>query len=169
MMDIFTPRGQKFLALEGNMARWWETKTGWTYTPTPKDKPAAVDALLFNKAGDLAGVAESKCRDCDMDTMRDAFNMEWLITFDKIEKACRVAEGLRVPLFLFLYLKDSGEILVVKAADEQGNITVPLRLDWTETKASCNGGQAERLNAYVKLQNAKIYETNCLTRKARGL
>jgi len=57
---------------------------------------------------------------------------------------------------------------VVKAADEHGRITVPLRIEWTETQATCNGGQANRLNAYMSLKSAKIFRAQSLTDEARG-
>jgi len=167
-LDVLTDRGQRSLADEQEMAEAWEAATGWKYIHTPKDSTAAVDAILLNRDGELAGVAETKCRDCNRVMLETAFANEWLITFDKLQAAAQVAERLSVPLFCFLYLTMDREISVVKAADEHGRITVPLRIGWTETQATCNGGQAHRLNAYMNLKNAKIFRAQSLTDQARG-
>lgn len=162
-LDVLTERGQQSVTDEQTMASYWEKATGWTYVHTPKDSDAAVDAILLNKDSQLAGVAETKCRDMNLVMLETAFDYEWLVTFQKLTDCAKTAGLLRVPLFMFLYLTVSGEILVIKAADEQGRITVPLRIDWTETQATCNGGQAERLNAYIPMKTAKIFQTQSLT------
>ena len=167
-MDVLTEKGQQTLADEQEMAKTWENETGWKYVHTPKQMPAHVDAILLNRNGELAGVAETKCRDANLTIMETAFNNEWLITFDKLQKAAAVAEGLSVPLYCFLYLTIDKKILVIKAADEYGQIRVPLRIDWTETQATCNGGQVERLNAYMSLHHARIFQTKSLTEDGEG-
>ena len=47
MLDINTERGQKSLKDERYLAEWFEDRFGFEWVETPKDQPAAVDALAI--------------------------------------------------------------------------------------------------------------------------
>jgi hypothetical protein len=85
------------------------------------------------------------------------FGNEWLVTFEKIQKGALIAKSLCVPFYGVLYLIPDQKTYLVKLTDEHGNIVAPMRLEVTETQATCNGGTALRTNAYVSVEGAKVY------------
>ena len=83
-MDILTPKGQVSLFDEQVVANW-RSMRGTQYLKTDKDKPAKVDAIIFQK-NTLIGVAETKCRyGLTLNKLQNSFNNEWLITEEKIK------------------------------------------------------------------------------------
>jgi len=128
----------------------------YRYVETPKDRPADVDAFLVLDHA-IKAIVETKCRyDCDLEKFRGAYGNEWLVTFDKLEKARTIARSLCVKVIGFLYLKQS-DILLVQAIVNADGLYVPsIRLDSTTTQATINGGTATRTNAYIKMDSAKL-------------
>lgn len=157
-MDILTPRGQETAADERAAALLWEGQfEDCRYVPTPKHKPASVDALLLSR-GVLRGVAETKCR-YSMTTNQffHTFKGEWLVTMDKLVKAANVAAGLGVPLYGFLYLVDERVLITKRLTDDAGLFDCAFRCERTETQATCNGGTACRANAFLDMNGANMY------------
>ena len=158
-MDINTPRGQETLVDERVVAMWAEREFGVRYVETPKGQPATVDAIITDThAQEIRAVVETKCRyDVDLDGFRRRYRSEWLVTWDKIDKAMTLAQGLGVPLVGFLYLPSSRALLMVRISHPDGRLAVPIRLQTTETRATVNGGRAVRTNAFIDLSSAKAY------------
>ena len=155
MLDINTERGQKSLKDERYLAEWFEDRFGFEWVETPKDQPAAVDALAI-KDKTVEVVIEVKCR-YDMDIARLARNnYEWLVTWDKVQKTMSIANALGVPSIGILYMVNSGEVLIQQLS-RNGLLIPNIRLATTETQATINGGTALRVNAYIDMRNAKPY------------
>ena len=155
MLDINTERGQKSLKDERYLAEWFEDHFGFEWVETPKDQPAAVDALAI-KDKTIEVVIEVKCR-YDMDIARLARNnYEWLVTWDKVQKTMSIADALGVPSIGILYMVNSGEVLIQQLS-RNGLLIPNIRLATTETQATINGGIAVRVNAYIDMRNAKPY------------
>lgn len=149
-MDILTTRGQKTAADELDVAKWVES-FGYSYIHSPKDKPATVDAIV-TKGKNIYCIAETKCRyRCDSSTFMNTWGGEWLVTWEKVQTGILLAKSLCVPFIGFLYLPDSGEITGVEISDSNGVLSTAVRLEATETQATCNGGYAARTNAFIKI------------------
>lgn len=150
-LDILTPRGQVSLADEQAVARWFNGFPSCQYIQTPKDSPAAVDAVLVEH-GKIIGVAETKCRyGLTLAKFQNEFGNEWLITWEKVRIGLEMARGLCVPLFGFLYLVDDQTLLV-----QELSVGI-LRRDFTATQKTINGGVAVRENAFIRMTDAGIF------------
>ena len=120
------------------------------YVRTPKDGPASVDAVLM-KDGELAGVAETKCRQMTDSTLVNEFGNEWLVTWDKIDRARGIAEGLGVSLYGLLYLVPDSTLVFVRLTNDAGSLVRQVRVRATETQRTVNGGLKVRNNAFISL------------------
>lgn len=156
-MDILSARGQTTLPDEQRAKEIFLINyPAYRYVETPKDRPADVDAFLVH--GDsIRAIVETKCRyDCDLPKFREAYGNEWLVTFDKIERARAIARSLCVKVIGFLYLKQTDVLLVQELVSADGLYVPSIRLDSTTTQATINGGTATRTNAYIKMDSAKL-------------
>jgi hypothetical protein len=157
-MDILTERGQVSLADEQVVANWINSQNGWSYVQTPKKSPAAVDAVLV-KNNEIIAVVEAKCR-YDLDSLEQFqvnYKNEWLVTWSKISKGIDIAEKLCVPFVGYLYLAKPKVLLCQKISDNDGLLVTDIRLSTTSTQATINGGKAMRVNAYISMKKAKIF------------
>jgi hypothetical protein len=157
-MDILTERGRETVKQEREAVAIWSS---WfpsiSYVHTPKDRPVPIDAMLV-KNGAIIGVVETKCRQMSREQFYDDYKCEWLVTFDKIIAARRVAAELSVPLIGFLYLVPDQLLLVQKIWSPDEGFAVSFFVDKTPTQATVNGGMAMRDNAYISMVEAKQYE-----------
>lgn len=158
MLDINTPMGQRTLldekqAVEIFNSRFPDVK----YVQTPKTRESKVDAFLTQN-DELVAIVETKCRyNIDLDRLR-SFNNEWLVTWDKIEQSRQIASILCVRFVGWLYLVSDRTLLTIDIADANGLLTVPIRIEATRTQKTGNGGSTIRNNAYISMDNAKIYK-----------
>lgn len=156
-MDILSAKGQATLPDEQRAKDIFLLNyPKYRYVETPKDRPADVDAFLVLD-NDIKAIIETKCRyDCDLVKFRGSYGNEWLVTFDKLEKARTIARSLCVKVIGFLYLKQSDVLLVQEIVNADGLYVPSIRLDSTTTQATINGGTATRTNAYIKMDEAKL-------------
>jgi len=156
-MDILSERGQQTALDEQEAARIWHRNFPTTrYIETPKDQPAIVDAVIANDKNKLLCVAETKCRyDMDINKFVNEYEGQWLITFEKLDKASKIAASLCVPLVGFLYIVPSKTLLFKKLTDNNGQFSCSMNVAETVTQATCNGGVALRKNAYVDMSDAR--------------
>ena len=155
-MDILTPKGQQTVRDEQAAAAIFEKATGCRYIGTPKDMPAKVDAVVVNAANRIVAVVETKCRyGVTRNSLREAWDDEWLITMEKLDEGREAARLLGVPLYGFLYLVDEQLLLTKVIAGPTGQYCCKLWVDQTETQATVNGGTATRANAFVDMSDAK--------------
>jgi hypothetical protein len=154
-MDILSAKGQLTIPDEQRAKEIFLLNyPRYRYVETPKDRPADVDAFLV--LGDaIKGIVETKCRyDCDLEKFRGAYGNEWLVTFDKLEKARTIARSLCVKVIGFLYLKQSDVLLVQELVNAEGLYVPSIRIDSTTTQATINGGSATRANAYISMNKS---------------
>lgn len=156
-MDILTPRGQETVADESDAYAIWERNfPAYKVIPTPKSKPAVVDAVLV-KNNTIAYVVETKCRyDMTLESFELERNNEWLITYEKIIKSSATAKDLGVPLVGFLYIVKDKCLLARRISNANGEIACEMRVADTQTQTTVNGGQIIRKNAFIKMADAKI-------------
>jgi hypothetical protein len=149
-MDILTPKGQVSLFDEQVVANWLSMR-GTQYVQTDKDKPAKVDAIIFQK-NTLIGVAETKCRyGLTLNKLQNSFNNEWLITEEKIKSGLAVANALCTRFFGILYLVNDDKLLTIDLRYAQ------RRVERTQTQATINGGLVVRENAFINMKEAQVY------------
>ena len=158
-LDVNTPRGQQTLQDEDRAASIFMghyRKRGLIYCRTPKAGAAKVDAVIADQSA-VRGVVETKCRyKCKLDTFRNKWGNEWLVTFDKLEGGKNAADLLQVPFYGFLYIVDDDALLVKKIYDPLIGWVATFRVERTVTQATCNGGDAIRANAYIKMDDASL-------------
>jgi len=155
MLDVNTPKGQESLQHELRAVELWNYHyQEFTYVHTPKDGSALVDAIILNSDRNVCAVVEQKSRNMTLEQLQK-WNYEWLITFDKIEAGRYVANSLGVPYIGFLYLIPDDLLITQKISDKHGKWTCDFRTDITETQETINGGKIERLNAFIKLNDAQ--------------
>jgi hypothetical protein len=158
-MDILSARGQDSLMHERIVSMWIENKWKCRYIETPKDSPALVDAIITDEHGGvMKAVVETKCRyNVTLPQFQTKFNNQWLVTWDKVQNAMKIATSLGVNCIGLLYLVEDKTLMVQKLCDAQGNLMAEMLIKNTTTQATINGGSIARNNAYISMDGAKIY------------
>lgn len=160
MLHVNSPKGQESLEHELRAVQLWNSHyTDFTYVHTPKDGPALVDAVIVDNDTNVVAVVEQKSRNMSLEQLQN-WDMEWLITFDKIEAGRYVGNALGVPYIGFLYLIPDDLLITQKISDKDGKWTCEFRTDTTETQETINGGKIVRLNAYIDVTGAKQIRQN---------
>ena len=158
-MDIFTPAGQQTVQDELEAVSILNKHhPEFVYCHTPKDRESPVDAVL-TKSFKVCGVVETKCR-YDMTTER-FFNERdglWLVTFDKIINARQAALSLGVPLLGLLYIVQDKTLLAIKITNGHGKFLIEIKVQNTTTRATVNGGSIVRANAFLDMNDCKVYK-----------
>lgn len=124
---------------------------------TPDDDAAAVDGFIV-RAQEVVGFAEIKSRDSTYANLMGSFNSEWLLSYQKLLDMQAVSKLMRLPGYGFLYLIPDEMVLVLALTSGIGGITCRHRTEFTNTQATCNGGNAFRNNAFIRVDGAKIYQ-----------
>ena len=154
-VDIKTTKGKETVIQELECVELFESlNTEFKYVHTDKNKPIPFDGLLL-KNSQLYAIVETKCRIVSEERFRNEFNNEWLITFDKLLNCANASKSLQVPLVGFLYLVPDKVLLIKRLTDDNGQFVCQFRCQNTKTQATVNGGEANRLNAFVDMTNAK--------------
>jgi len=159
-MDILTPKGQISADDEQAARRIWESYyPDYRYIETPKNKPAAFDAVLV-KGRTISAIVETKCRrDMDLAKFKTDYKAKWLISYHKIRDCCVAADLLGVPFVGFLYIQPSNVLLTQTIySDKQFHPTITI--EQTRTQATTNGGIAYRDNAFISMNGAKVLDGN---------
>ena len=156
-MDILTAKGQISVQDEQQAKMIFEQNfPAYQYIETPKNKPAAFDAVLV-KDKTIRAIVETKCRrDMDVQKFRTAYNSEWLVTYAKLKDCAQVSDMIGVPLIGFLYIQPSNALLVHEIYSN-GQFLPRISIERTETQATTNGGKIVRSNAYIDMKDAKTF------------
>ncbi len=153
-LEVLTPRGMEANATAHRVADAIAARKGMVWAPTPEDRPATVDGA-FLKDGRLHALAECKVReDRRAEIARTKWGDSLLITYEKLYRGKALAEGLAVPLVLIIYLRPDATAYVWRVSDERGRWTKHPHTEETRTQATCNGGTAYRLNAFLPFADA---------------
>lgn len=153
-MDVDTPMGQKYDALEARvcaaLARQWGCEA------IKLGKSATIDRLFVKKSGHVPmGVVEVKCRDTDLNTLYGFGS--YLISMNKVEACQTISTLFGLPSGVIVYPMQERPhcVLYFPVANERGEPCWKGEVGQTATKKSCNGGTAVRENAYLNYGNAK--------------
>lgn len=153
-MDVDTPTGQRFDALEARVCAALGRK--WQCEAIKLGKGATVDRLFLKKSNNEAlGVAEVKCRDITLAQL-ESFG-SYLISWRKIKGLMNIAALFGVPTGVIMHpMRERPPcVLYFPVADAWGEPLWRGTVEETETQATCNGGTAQRENAYIDLSLAK--------------
>jgi hypothetical protein len=160
MLDVNTAKGQESLEHELRAVQLWQHHyPDYTYIHTPKNGPALVDAVIGDNDTNVVAVVEQKSRNMSLEQLQK-WDMEWLVTFAKIEAGRVTAHALGVPFVGFLYLIPDDLLITKQLANNKGEWTCNFRTALTETQETINGGKIVRENAYIDLTEAKHIRQN---------
>ncbi len=152
-LDCTTPRGKVYIGHQmgclDRLAAAWKAQI----VSTAEDDMADIDALAI-KDGCISAAMEVKSR--EMDLAQLCRFGSYLITFDKLLKLRAMAAGLRVPGLVVVSLLKDASIVYWKVCDSAGDMLVQLEGKVSKTQATCNGGSADRYNAYLSLADMKL-------------
>lgn len=152
-LDCRTEKGKSYIHQQLECAERLEGIWKCQVIATPVDLPADVDALLI-RDGILMGVAEIKTRELDLKKLSEFGS--YLITNDKITRIAELSKRLRVAGFIIVSLLHDKNIVFWKVSDDTGKLLISVDVKMTTTQATCNGGSAERENAYLPLSSMKF-------------
>lgn len=155
-LDVLSENGQ----LAVKQSRRALELLGCKYVETKQDTTSDIDGFFLNDANEVIACYEIKSRNNSLDDLENKFNDEWLITYDKIIKGAVIAKALQIPFYGVLYLVKDDTTLLIKIAGSNGEFIPNIRIERTKTQATCNGGTANRVNAYINMRSAKEYSEN---------
>lgn len=119
--------------------------------------PAAIDAL-FSSGGVLTAVAEIKARDLSLRALQRMRPAGYLISLDKLRHGRTIAKALGVMFVVIVGLDADGLIVWWPISNGAGQWQTTFSTAYTETAATCNGGTARRLNAYLSLTDMHLLD-----------
>lgn len=151
-MDATTENGLRAIA-DGNVGL---ARIGRPYVVTHQSRPADIDGF-FLEGSIVIACFEVKTRYMSEEVLRGQFGNKWLISMDKVEKGAAVAKAVCAPFIGVLVLPPSAMTLSVQIANWRGEIVAKMKTEVTETQATCNGGKASRLNAFIDMTEADIW------------
>ena len=149
-LDCHTPKGRQWIEKQNAIAHRVAERFGHDVIFTP-DTDAKVDCV-FTKDNVIVGIAEIKSRDLKLDQLRTMGT--YLVTEDKLLAGIEIAKFFRAPFALIVNLKDAD--IFIKICNAEGDRLVSWKSDLTRTQATCNGGQADRHNAYISLSTMLV-------------
>lgn len=157
-LAVNTPRGQQTLKdLADAVVMLEKAYPGWKVMLFPDTSESSIDGFLVSPAGRISAGVEAKCRyDITLEGFRTVWKNEWLVTMRKITTARDVCGSLCIPLYGFCYLVDSRVLMLQKIVDKEGDFCVPFRCDRTTTQETVNGGEVERANAFIKMDDCTL-------------
>jgi len=156
-LDINTPKGQISLQHEQDAIKIFEKNNlGWFYAQTIKDSPCCIDGMLM-KDGIIRGAVETKCRDLTIAQL-EKYKWEWLVTAQKIIDCVKISEQMYVSLYGFLYLIPEKKLLIKEIWHPKKGFVANFNVLRSLTQNTINGGTIERANAYIEMNEAKIFD-----------
>lgn len=158
-LAVMTTPGQKACRDMSDAAQLWQRHNrGLSIALLPENKPSDIDGFIVDAAGRVVAGVEGKVRyNVSLDSFASAFGNEWLVTADKLVRACGVARSLRIPVVGFLYLADCKTLLTLPLVNADGMIHAELTCRRTATAATINGGEANRMNAFIDMTGCRVY------------
>lgn len=162
MLDCESPLGIEYMKHQyGAMARL--NKIGYLCiaTKNPQDK---TDIFIAKKSSDghlrMYGIAEIKSRATAGGQMLTINYLKnnggYLITNEKLSVGQQASFMLGIPYFVIVNLIYENKLLVWKITDDKGNFLDQFPRKRTKTRATVNGGEANRLNAFLQMNSKNL-------------
>lgn len=159
MLDCETPRGRKFIRHQDTV-RDWLASFGHTVIDVSHGS-FPFDLVVAKSGEDVSSIVEVKCREMagsevfDVDYVR---RNGYLITLAKVEENARYSKIFGVPFIIAVKIIPSNGLLIWKVTNSSGEIVIPYTTRETYTQATCNGGMAKRVNAFLSINDAMYVE-----------
>lgn len=155
-LDVNTPKGQQAEADILPALLHYERLTGFKLVSVDKHGAARTDGRAY-RGNELVLLYEAKTRYCTQEHFfgpKPGYEGVWLLSDSKISRLEHLCIKYQVVGFGFLYLKYSRILIPVPLVFANGARTCRL-LDVRHslTQRSCNGGLANRLNAYIDVRD----------------
>ncbi len=151
-LDCNTTKGKVYISHQMEcidvLAKAW----GVSLYATQEDKAADIDAIAI-KGNRISAVMDVKSREMDLDQLKRFGS--YLVTFDKLLKIREIATRLTVPGLLVVYLVRDKRVVYWTICNRDGYMLPRLESRISTTQATCNGGEANRYNAYLSLDDMK--------------
>lgn len=162
MLDCETTLGKVFMDEQYKTQAILEAR-GYTVVNTPSADHNSDVMLAKEIEGKLTlfGIAEIKSRRMAGSRIIDRKYVEdygYLVTYEKITYGAKISSLYKVPFFLVVNLLLDNRIMVWQLTDKYGESTMNYKIKETQTQATCNGGSAIRLNAYLPLDTKFLTE-----------
>lgn len=154
-LDCNTPTGRVYIGWQADCLSRLEKAWGVTCASTNDQEAADVDAFAIRESR-ISAVMEVKSREMDLPKLRRFGS--YLITFEKLLKLRAVAMAVRVPGLVVVSLLKDKQIVFWKICDSEGNFLAPLEARISKTQTTCNGGQIDRFNAYLSLDDMNLLQ-----------
>lgn len=151
-LDCNTTKGKIYISHQMECIDRLSKAWGVSLFATQEDKAADVDSIAI-KNNRISAVMDIKSREMDLDQLKRFGS--YLVTFDKLLKIRNVATALTVPGLLVVYLVKDKKVVYWTISDRDGHMLPRMESRVSATQATCNGGEANRYNAYLSLEDMK--------------
>ena len=155
MLDSQTPRGEIFISHQDSV-RDWLASFGHTVMDVSHGS-FPFDLIVAKDGENLSSIVEVKCRET---AGSEVFSIDYvrkngyLITLAKIDENVKFSKIFGVPFIIAVKIIPTSELLIWKVTDSSGEIIIPYTTRETSTQKTCNGGVANRVNAFLSINNA---------------
>ncbi len=151
-LDVLTENGQ----IAVNQSRRALELIGKKYVETKQDTIADIDGFFIHD-NEVIACYEIKSRKASLEELETRFNNEWIMTYDKVLRGAAISKALQIPFCGVLYLVEDDTAMLIAITDKTGEMVAPIRVERTKTQATCNGGTASRVNAFIDMGKARKY------------
>jgi hypothetical protein len=151
-LDCNTEKGRFWIQAQNQAASRFAEFFNMRLVYTSDTTAADIDCLFF-KNDTIKAIAEIKSRDIDRAYLEKV--KTYLITKEKLEKGVRLARALVVPYLLIVNCVKDNSLVWWKIANSEGEFCVSMNLQRTVSQNNCNGGEANRYNAYIPITEGK--------------
>lgn len=161
MLNVNTPKGRKAEEEVRVYLDKFSEMLGLDVVYFPINSKSFVDGfvLIDDK---LVSVFESKNRKASFHSGKMWFDgkpyTDYLITATKIDDGVRIAKKNNLNYHLFVVLSESEHLLSFKIYDHTKDKIIKHKRQQTRTKFGVNGGEANRINAFIDIGLAKIFK-----------
>jgi hypothetical protein len=159
MLDCDTEKGKVFIKYQRETQRIIEA-IGYRIIEMPQ-KDSNSDIIISKNIGGnetICGIGEIKCREKAGNVMLTRNYLKqggYLITNEKLLHGQKISELLKTPFYIIVNLLSEKVILIWKITNEAGIFQFQYVTKESKTQSTCNGGIANRVNAYLPLSFAK--------------
>lgn len=160
MLNVKTPKGKKAEEDTREYLKLLSEKLNIDLVFYPIDSSSFVDGFVLVD-DKLVSVFESKLRNAYYSENKIWFDGvgydKYLITATKIDDGVRIAKANNLNYHLFVILSESNHVLSFRVYDCRDGVVIENTRKQTRTKFGVNGGEANRVNAFIDIKLAKIF------------
>lgn len=114
-----------------------------------------VDGFVLDN-NEFKYVYEIKVRDFSYQHLQQHFNNELLVSKSKVNAGVMLSRICKIPFYIFVYCLKDNTLLLKRITDSEGDVDAIYQEKVTTTKKTIEGGEADRLNAFIKMTDLVI-------------